>query len=86
MNLLYLVYVRNAGTSGGRYQQVHLHRTIGPQEYQQVVTGGFRYRSRLELPRGEYEIRILVRDRASGRIGTVSARVNVSATAATLNP
>jgi VWFA-related protein len=39
---------------------------------------GIRYESTLELPTGEYTVRFVVRDKLSGRIGSVTSTLNVA--------
>lgn len=88
LSLQYVVYVRRSGASEGRYVQESLTGLMNPQEYQQFMAAGFRYHNAIELAPGNYDIRVLVRNRPTGQMGTVSAQVHVSAIPAVgaLNP
>ena len=56
-----------------------LDATIGPAQYEQVMSRGLPAQQELELPPGNYNLRFGIMDRASQRIGTVDAPLVVSA-------
>jgi VWFA-related protein len=56
-----------------------LDATIGPAQYEQVMSRGLPAQQELELPPGNYNLRFGVMDRTSQRIGTVDAPVVVGA-------
>lgn len=56
-----------------------LDATIGPAQYEQVMSRGLPAQQELDLPPGNYNLRFGVMDRTSQRIGTLDAPLVVSA-------
>jgi VWFA-related protein len=52
--------------------------TLSPEALAKVRTQGFKYESDLPLPSGNYEVRFVVRDNVSGRVGSISAPLTVN--------
>lgn len=50
---------------------------LKPETVQQIKTSGITYNGQLDVPPGEYNVRFVVRDELSGRIGTVSAPLKI---------
>ncbi len=53
--------------------------SLTPAEYQQVLKTGLNYPMSIELEPGSYQLRLLVRDNPSGRLGRVDAPLKVAA-------
>ena len=53
--------------------------SLTPAEYQQVLKTGMNYPMSIELEPGSYQLRLLVRDNPSGRLGRVDAPLRVAA-------
>jgi hypothetical protein len=56
-----------------------LDATIGPAQYEQVMSRGLPAQQELDLPPGNYNLRFGVMDRNSQRIGTLDAPLVVNA-------
>ncbi len=54
-------------------------RSLTPAEYQQALKTGMNYPMSIELEPGSYQLRLLVRDNPSGRLGRVDAPLRVAA-------
>jgi hypothetical protein len=52
--------------------------TLTPETLAKVRVQGMKYSSDLPLPAGSYEVRFVVRDNVSGRIGSISAPLTVN--------
>jgi len=51
--------------------------TLPPDQLALVKAHGVGYKNSLELPPGEYTVRFVVRDKLSGKVGTVSAPLTI---------
>lgn len=72
--------VVHARDSGQIYKQEKLLELDVPEQYwPQVLQGGIAMRRDFELPPGAYQARLLVRDKSSGRLGTVLHEFEVTA-------
>jgi hypothetical protein len=65
------------GVPGGDVEQT-MEGHLKPETYEKFRSTGIEYRGALTVTSGEYTVRFVVRDRLSGRIGTVSAPLKVS--------
>jgi hypothetical protein len=61
-----------AGDTGGT-----LHATVKPESVQKLLKSGIAMKAAVQVPPGEYELRVGVRDNSSGNIGTLRTRVVV---------
>jgi hypothetical protein len=64
------------GKSGGDVEQT-MEGHLKPETYERFRNQSTEYRGALTVVPGEYTVRFVVRDRLSGRIGTVSAPLKV---------
>jgi VWFA-related protein len=82
-----LVYLRT-GNGSERFLEGKIEQALSPEQEEHLVKEGFVYRTQIGLPQGKYEMRVLVRDVGTNRIGTVSTQVDLSGEepAGTLNP
>jgi len=55
----------------------HRNARLAPEAVVQMRTSGVTYRNRLEVAPGEYNVRFVVRDGLSGRMGSLSAPLKV---------
>lgn len=78
INLDYLAFVRPVGKTEGRTIPVTLTTWISPDQQKIFATSGFRFRKQVALPPGRYEVRVLLRDNVSKKMGTVSTIVDLS--------
>jgi VWFA-related protein len=62
-------------TQGGFGQTVHA--TLSPAEYKRALTGGINYTGHAELPAGTYQLRAVVREESTGRLGSFSQYLEV---------
>jgi hypothetical protein len=53
---------------------------LSPETYQQVVTGNILYEGGFVLPPGQYHLKVVARENASGKIGTFEQNLNLPAT------
>ena len=74
-----LVVAYNAKGIVAAHASDTLDATIGPAQYEQVMSRGLPAQQELELPPGNYNLRFGIMDRASQRIGTLDAPLVVSA-------
>lgn len=74
-------YVVVHGRDTGRIekQEKLVELSVPEQYWPQVLHAGVAFRRELALPAGEYQARLLVRDKASGRLGTVTHEFAVPA-------
>jgi len=54
-----------------------LSASLTPDEYKRAVTNGIGYMGRVELTPGSYQLRVAVRETATGRLGTLSRYLEV---------
>ncbi|MBA3914401.1 MAG: VWA domain-containing protein [Acidobacteriales bacterium] len=76
-NLDFITEARSNNQPAGHSAQV-AHGVLTPEALAKIKSDGIYFRNSLELPPGQYQVRCLVRDNVSGRIGTVSAPVTVN--------
>lgn len=79
-NHLSLEAVAIARTSDGRaadQTSEHLEANLKPESMPSLHNDGLNYNSNLQLPPGQYKVRIVVRDNLSNRIGSVTAPLKV---------
>jgi hypothetical protein len=67
----------DSGAPGGDVEQT-MEGHFKPETYERFRTKGTDYRGAITVAPGSYTVRFVVRDRLSGRIGTVTAPLNVS--------
>ncbi len=53
---------------------------LSPENYQQVVAGNILYEGGFVLPPGQYHLKVVARENASGKIGTFEQNLNLPAT------
>lgn len=53
------------------------HATLEPEQLKKLKTYGLTYVSNIELPPGEYTLRVVVRDNLNGRLGSITAPLDV---------
>lgn len=74
----FLALVRDAdGKEVGHPESRKLDMYLTPESLAQIRESGVTYRNVIELPPGEYNVRFVVRDGLSGKMGSVSAPVTV---------
>jgi VWFA-related protein len=66
----------NGKTAGNSSRSVHT--TLKPDALQKIQTYGVTYVSDLDLKPGQYSVRIVVRDNLTGRLGSITAPLNVA--------
>lgn len=64
----------------------NMEGALRPEAYTKVISGFFPCQEQIELPAGDYFLRLGVRDNATGLIGTATAKVTVASSAATPAP
>jgi len=69
--------LNNLGKTQGGFSQT-IHTTLSEKDHQRALTTGISYTAHAELPAGTYQLRAVVRDGASGKIGSVSQFVEVT--------
>jgi VWFA-related protein len=69
--------MNNLGKTQGGFSQT-IHSTLSEKDYQRALTTGISYTAHAELPPGTYQLRAVVRDSSSGKIGSVSQFVEVT--------
>lgn len=74
-----MVVAYNAKGIVARHASDTLDATIGPAQYEQVMSRGLLAQQELDLPPGNYNLRFGVMDRTSQRIGTLNAPLVVNA-------
>src|SRR4029453_618128 len=72
-----VLHGRDTGTI--EKQEKLLELSVPEQYWPQVQQAGVAFRREFALPAGAYQARLLVRDKASGRLGTRSPEVRVAA-------
>ena len=51
---------------------------LPPEVFSKIKAEGMLYRNAFELPAGNYQVRFVVRDNSTGKIGSVSAPLNIN--------
>jgi len=69
--------LNNLGKTQGGFSQT-IHTALSEKDYQRALTTGISYTAHAELPAGTYQLRAVVRDGTSGKIGSVSQFVEVT--------
>ena len=64
----------------------NMEGALRPEAYTKVINGFFPCQEQIELPAGDYFLRLGVRDNATGLIGTATAKETVNSSAAPLVP
>lgn len=64
------------GTIAGQFAQ-KVERTLPPEAIPMIEKSGITYKNSLELPKGEYLVRIVVRDNLTGRTGAANSLLKV---------
>lgn len=67
-------------------QANNMEGPLRPEAYVKVISGFLPCQEQIELPAGDYFLRLGVRDNTTGLIGTATARVTVPASTATAKP
>jgi VWFA-related protein len=78
LDFLTVISMTNKKDALGKPLQHRMKANLSPQTLAMVRAQGMKYSSTVELPVGSYEFRFVVRDNISGRIGTVSAPLNLN--------
>jgi VWFA-related protein len=77
VNLDFLGVARSAkGEEAGKFSQ-NLSKDLNPDGVRQIQTGGITYTNTFQLPPGDYHVRVVVRDNATGLMGSVLAPLKV---------
>jgi hypothetical protein len=77
VNLEFIGVARGpSGQEAGHFSQT-IQGKMKPETVEQIRSSGITYRNTLELPRGSYSVRFVVRDNLSGRMGSVLAPITV---------
>jgi len=71
------VVTNEKGANAGKFEQP-LQGNIRPESMAIVKTQGISYKNMMELPPGQYTVRMIVRDNLTGKIGSVSAPLTVN--------
>ena len=72
------VEVSRVGSPRPEFRNTTVRKTLTPAQAQLFRTEGFRYKNNYELPPGKYQVRLLLRDNTSGRIGSVTTPVEIA--------
>jgi VWFA-related protein len=67
---------RKDGTAAGESSGA-MHATIRPDSFQKLLETGLTIKAAVQVPSGEYELRVGVRDNANGNIGTLRTQLIV---------
>lgn len=78
VNLDVLVYANNRRGTGQKVIPISINREMSDAELLRLNSVGFQIVQNLDLPSGNHQIRALLRDNYSGKIGSVSAVVKVT--------
>ncbi len=78
INVDYLAFIRLVGKTEGRTIPATLANKLSPAQHEDFAFGGFRFRRQIPLAPGRYEVRVLLRDNVSKKMGTVSTIVDLS--------
>ncbi|HMH45416.1 MAG TPA: VWA domain-containing protein, partial [Pyrinomonadaceae bacterium] len=68
--------LNNLGKTQGGFSQT-IHSTLSDKDYQRALTSGLSYMAHAELPAGTYQLRAVVRDTESGKLGSVTQYIEV---------
>lgn len=68
--------LNNLGKTQGGFSQT-IHSTLSDKDYQRALTSGLSYTAHAELPAGTYQLRAVVRDAESGKLGSVTQYIEV---------
>ncbi len=78
LDVFAVVATSGAKSAIGDPIQHTMKATLSPETLAKVRVQGLKYSSDLPLPAGNYEIRFVVRDNVSGRVGSISAPLTVN--------
>jgi VWFA-related protein len=68
--------INSLGKRFGGFSQT-IHSILSPEEYRRALTTGIGYTRHGELPPGSYQLRAVVRDAETGRVGSLSQYIEV---------
>jgi VWFA-related protein len=68
--------VNNLGKTQGGFGQT-VHATLSAAEYKRALTAGISYTGHAELPTGTYQLRAVVREQSTGRLGSFAQYLEV---------
>ncbi|HBB97849.1 MAG TPA: hypothetical protein DC054_20905 [Blastocatellia bacterium] len=68
--------LNSLGKTQGGFSQT-IHSTLSDKDYQRALTSGLSYTAHAELPAGTYQLRAVVRDTGSGKLGSVTQYIEV---------
>ena len=68
--------VNNLGKASDGFSQT-VNATFSPNEYQRALANGISFTGHADLPPGTYQVRAVVRDAQSGRLGTVAQYLEI---------
>jgi VWFA-related protein len=68
--------LNSLGKTQGGFSQT-IHSTLSEKDYQRALTAGLSYTAHAELPAGTYQLRAVVRDTESGKLGSVTQYIEV---------
>lgn len=74
----FVAVARKASTEVGGQNSKSIHLKLRPQDAELIRGQGINYKSALELEPGRYNVRFLVRDNITGRMGSVEAPITVN--------
>jgi len=86
INVDYLAFIRLVGKTEGRTIPATLANKLSPEQQASFAMGGFRFRRQVPLAPGRYEVRVLLRDNVSKKMGTVSTIIDLSPAPAATSP
>jgi hypothetical protein len=68
--------MNNLGKTQGGFSQT-VHSTLSDADYKRALTSGLSYTAHADLPAGNYQLRAVVRDAESGKLGSVTQYLEV---------
>ncbi len=77
VSLEFVALARDASLNVADSISEHLEAHLKPENVRKIMAEGMSYHSQLLLPPGEYNVRVVVRDNLSGRVGSLLAPVKV---------
>jgi VWFA-related protein len=78
LDLEVLAFIRATNGKSGEVVPDHVRRKLSAQQQDQFASGGFTYRKKMVFAPGRYEVRMLLRDNISQKIGTVSTVIDLT--------
>ena len=77
INLDFIAVARKPNTEVADQSARNIATKLKPESVAQITKDGIAYKNTLELEPGQYEVRFLVRDNITGRMGSVLAPINI---------